>query len=161
MCARAVAQAGADAIERAHAQFRFELLMEVAGVFWIAAEIAILFGMTIATRILATRPLLPGISLTSAERRQALLWAAGLGVLVVTVFGRHAFIDPLPSAFTAIAETGINVREKIARAYAIRTHSHVAIWCLFIAAWVGLECAIVAQGIRAYGRLKGLIQDGS
>lgn len=158
--ALASAQAAGGPIGRAGEQFRSELLIEAAGVFWIAAEVAILFCMTAAARIFATRPLPSRVSLTRAERRRALRWALAMVGLVAAVFGRHIFIAPLPEAFSAIAAAGDNVQALAEQAYYTRTHIHVALWCGFITAWVLLEIAIVVQGIRAYKQLKGLTQNG-
>ena len=160
-CSWATAQAVAiDPIADARSRFRMEMLIEASGVFWIAAEVAILFCMTAAVRIFAMRPLPSGIALTEAERRRALCWAAGIAALAAAVFGRHLFVSPLPDAYGAIAAAGQDVRVLVEQAYALRAHIHVAIWCAFITAWVLLEIAIVVQGIRAYKGLKRLIADG-
>lgn len=160
-CASSSAQAAAiDPVADAQAQFRLELMIEASGVFWIAAELAILFCMTAAVRIFATRPLPSGIALSKAERRRAICWAAGIAALVVAVFGRHFFVAPLPDAYGAIAAAGKDVRALVEQAYTLRAHIHVAIWCAFITAWVLLEIAIVVQGLRAYKGIKRLIADG-
>ena len=149
-----------DPIAAARDQFRSELMIEASGVFWIAAEVAILFCMTAAVRIFATRPLPSRISLTRKERRRAIAWAIGMGALVAATFGRHLFIAPLPEAYSAIAAAGRDARLLAEQAYALRTHIHITLWCAFITAWVVLEIAIVVQGIRAYKNLKGLITNG-
>lgn len=158
--AGASAQAAGDPIGRAGEQFRLELLIEAVGVFWIVAEVAILYCMTAAVRLFATRPFPARISLTRAERRRALRWALTMMGLVAAVFGRHIFIAPLPEAFSAIAAAGDNVQTLVEQAYYTRTHIHVALWCAFITAWVLLEIAIVIQGIRAYKHIRGLTLNG-
>ncbi len=154
------AQAAGDPIGSAGEQFRLELLLEAVGLFWIVAEVAILYCMIAAVRLFATRPFPARISLTQAERRRALRWALAMVGLVAAVFGRHIFIAPLPEAFSAIAAAGDNVQALAEQAYYTRTHIHVALWCGFITAWVLLEIAIVVQGIRAYKHIRGLTENG-
>ncbi len=158
--ADASAQAAVGPIEGAGEQFRLELLIEAVGVFWIVAEVAILYCMTAAVRLFATRPFPAHISLTQAERKRALRWALAMAGLVAAVFGRHIFIAPLPEAFGAIAAAGGNVQALAEQAYNTRTHIHIALWCSFITAWVLLEIAIVIQGIRAYKHIRGLTLNG-
>ena len=159
-CASTGAQAVGTPIETAREQFRSELLIEAAGVFWIAAEVAILFCMTVAVRIFATRPLPSRVSLTQREGKRAVLWALALGVLAASVFGRHLLITPLPEAFSAIVIAGIDVQARVEQAYDARTHIHIALWCSFITAWVLLEIAIVVLGIRSYRHLRELTGNG-
>ena len=159
-CASAGAQAAGTPIEDARDQFRMELIVEAAGVFWIAAEVAILFCMTVAVRILATRPLPSRISLTQSERRRALLWGLAMGVLTASIFGRHLLIAPLPEAFSTIVMAGTDVQARVEQAYNARTHIHIALWCSFITAWVLLEIAIVVLGIRSYRHLRELTGNG-
>ncbi len=159
-CASAGGQAVVTPIETARAQFRSELLIEAAGVFWIAAEVAILFCMTVAVRIFAARPLPSRISLTRSDRKRAVLWGLALGLLAASIFGRHLLIAPLPEAFSAIVMAGTDVQDRVEQAYNARTHIHIALWCSFITAWVLLEIAIVVQGIRSYRSLRELTGNG-
>ncbi len=152
--------AGAQAIEAAREQFRMEIVIEAAGLFWIAAEVAILFCMTVAVRIFATRPLPARISLTQSERKRAVLWGLALGILAAAIFARHLLIAPLPEAFSTIVMAGTDVQARVEQAYNARTHIHIALWCGFIFAWVLLEIAIVVQGIRSYRCLRGLTENG-
>ncbi len=159
-CASAGGQAVVTPIETAREQIRSELLIEAAGVFWIAAEVAILFCMTVAVRIFAARPLPSRISLTRSDRKRAVLWGLALGLLAASIFGRHLLIAPLPDAFSAIVMAGTDVQARVEQAYNARTHIHIALWCSFITAWVLLEIAIVVQGIRSYRSLRELTGNG-
>ena len=154
------AQAVGASIEAAREQFRMELLIEAAGLFWIAAEVAILFCMTVAVRIFAPRPLPSRIALTQREKKRAVLWGLALGALAASVFGRHLFIAPLPEAFSTIVMAGTDVQARVEQAYNARTHIHIALWCSFIFAWVLLEIAIVVLGIRSYRHLRELTGNG-
>ena len=159
-CISAGAQAADTPIDTAREQFRSELLIEAAGVFWIAAEVAILFCMTVAVRIFAARPLPTRVVLTQIERKRALFWGLALGALTASVFGRHLFVSSLPEAFSAIVAAGTDVQVRVEQAYNARTHIHIALWCSFITAWVLLEIAIVVQGIRSYRHLRRLTENG-
>jgi hypothetical protein len=148
-----------DPIVSAWAEFRRDLLAESAGVFWIAAEIAILFCMGVALRVFGERPLPESIRLTHGEKRRALGAAAFVIVLSLFVYGRHAVLPPLPMAFRAIAASGEHVTEAARKAYLLRAHVHIALWCSMIAAWVALEIAIVVQGVRVFRRLRALVRE--
>jgi hypothetical protein len=151
--------AAAPMIDRAWAEFRHETIVESFGIFWIAAEVAILFCMGVAARILEQRPLPKRPALTPRERRRAWTWAFAVCALAAFVYARHAFIAPLPVAFGSIADAGVDVVQLARNAYLSRAHIHVALWCALVVAWVALEIAIVAQGIRVYRRLEAVIAE--
>ncbi len=148
--------AASPVIDRTWAQFRREIVVETFGLFWIAAEIAILFCMGVAARVFGERPTPQHLVLTPAERRQFWLWCALLATLALLVFGRHAYLAPLPIALERIANAGDNVVSLSRAAFLDRAELHAIVWCAFIAAWVIIEIAIVAQGVRAFGRLRAL-----
>lgn len=156
-----LSQAGSPVLEAAWVRFQRELIVEGAGIFWIVAELGILFAVTVGRRVLRERPLPERLILTRSERWLALglvLVAVGLAALV---FGRFLIWAPMPIAIEATA--GLD-RPEIPRAvYAELTgHArvHLAIWCAFIAVWIALEIAIVAQGIRAFHALASLTRSG-
>jgi hypothetical protein len=146
-------------IESARVEFQRHLWAESAGVFWIAAEVAILFFMGVAARILEVRPLPQAISLTRTEVRRA--WRAGALILVLAafVFGRHLLWLPLPAAFEAIALSGHDVLGQARNVVLARAHTHAALWCTLITAWMVLEIAIVIQGVRVFGRLRAIVEE--
>jgi len=144
-------------IESARVEFQRQLLAESAGVFWVAAEVAILFFMGVAARILEVRPLPQAIGLTGTEVRRA--WRAGALILALAafVFGRHLVWPPLPTAFETIAASGEDVLARARDAVLERAHTHAVLWCTLITAWMVLEIAIVIQGIRVLGRLRAIV----
>lgn len=152
-----LAQTGSPVLDAAWARFRREMVIEGAGLFWIAAELAILFAVTVGGRVLRQRPLPERLTLTRGERWLAIGLVACSAGLVALVFGRFLVTPPMPVAIEMAAELD---RPEMPRAvYAAlseHTRVHVAIWCAFIAAWVGLETAIVVQGIRAFHALSRL-----
>ncbi|MDP7638487.1 MAG: hypothetical protein QGG73_02055 [Candidatus Hydrogenedentes bacterium] len=145
----------ADAILRASGQFAQECLIEAAGVFWIGAEVVILFAVTAALRHFSSTPLPPAFALTPAEKRRAFWWAGGVALLCAATFGRHLVLMPIHTALAAI-EPPLN--GKVDAIYFSRAHIHLTVWCSFIAAWVVLEAAIVFQGVRAFARLRRLVR---
>lgn len=154
-----IAQTGSPVLEAAWARFQREMLIEGAGVFWIVAELAILYAVTVGGRVLRERPLPKRISLSRRERWLA-AGLAGLAIaLTAAVYGRFLIWVPMPAAVEATAALD---PPDIPRAVyaAVRDHVqvHVAIWCAFIAAWIVLETAIVVQGIRAFHALADLIR---
>ena len=144
-----------DAIDRALSQFTQEFFVETVGVFWIGAEVVILFAVTAALRHFNATPLPAIFTLTSAEKRRAFWWAGGVVLLCAATFGRHFFLTPIHTALAAIESPGDGEVEAL---YFSRAHIHLAIWCLFISAWVVLEAAIVFQGVRAFARLRRLVR---
>lgn len=144
-------------IHAARRTFHFNIGIEVAGLFWIGCEIAILFCMSVATRHLLARPVPKRLLLTPQDRRIAIGSILFFVLLSIAVFARHLFIAPLPDAITTILESSPGERiSDIKSAYVFRARTHLFIWCLFITAWVALEIAIVAKGVRAYNSLRQL-----
>jgi hypothetical protein len=119
--------------------------LESAGLFWIGAELAILFAMIAARRHVEARPLPPRLELGHGEKRRARAWCFAFLVLAAIVLGRHAVhaLTPIPQDVSPLL---------IGRA-----RVHLAVWSGFVTAWVVLEVAIVYQGLRGYLALKALI----
>jgi len=119
--------------------------LESAGLFWIGAELAILFMMMAARRHVQTRPLPPRLELRYSEKRRARTWAYCFLLLAVIFLGRHLInaLTPIPQDVSPLLIGRVRV--------------HLAVWSGFITAWVVLEVAIVYQGLRGYLALKALI----
>ena len=144
-----------DPILRASRQFNQEFLIEAAGIFWIGAEVVILFAVTAALRHFNETPLASGFRFTASEKSRAAWWCGGLVLLSLATFGRHLFIEPIHTALAVIESPGAGEVEAL---YFNRAHIHLAIWFLFNVAWVVLEAAIVFQGVRAFARLRRIIR---
>lgn len=129
-------------VDKATAIFHEQLIIELAGLFWIAAELIILYCVIAARRFLQELP-------SNAPFR----WPIPLGKFLTTLFlliaiftlGRHFFITPLPDAIKA----GFTP-ESIRIAYLLRAHIHLFVWAVFITFWVVLESAIVYFGFQIY-----------
>ena len=119
--------------------------LESAGLFWIGAELAILFVMMAARRHVQTRPLPPRLELRHGDKRLARAWCFAFLFFAAIVLGRHVVnaLAPLPQDATTLLIDRVRV--------------HLAVWSGFITAWVVLEVAIVYQGLRGYLALKALI----
>lgn len=119
--------------------------LESAGLFWIGAELAILFMIIAARRHIQTRPLPPRLQLEDGEKRRVRAWLIALFFLAAIVLGRHLVYALAP------------VPQDVAPLLSGRMRAHLAIWSGFVTAWVVLEIAIVYQGFRGYLALKALI----
>lgn len=127
------------------------------GLFWIGAEIAILFCILAARRIFETHPLPSTITLNARERRRAIVWCGAFAVLAVLVLGRYFALPTLAESYEFLSGTYSEARAAAENLYYTHTHRHVAVWCAFITAWVVLEIVIVIQGIAAYRALRETI----
>ena len=120
------------------------LAVEAAGVFWIAAELFILALVCWGREHLAASPGRAKLRL-SAQARWRFRAAAGVTLVLAIFVARRVFVVIEPNA-EAI------VRDELA---------HLAVWALFVTAWVGLEAAIVYHGYRGYRLLGGLLPRGA
>ena len=141
----------AEDIAFAETLFRTELAIESAGIFWIAAELAILFCVLLARFHVEHRPHQPKLTLDPAHWRRLRIWTSACVVLAAAVWGRHLVIAPLPGV-AAHAPSG----EALASAYAVRAWIHNGVWFSFINIWVILETVIVYHGWRTYRSLRRL-----
>lgn len=119
------------------------LWVELAGVFWVAAELLILVLVCWGREHLATAPHCAVLRFTPAARRNLWLALACMGLLSLAVAAR-AFYLPPPTL-------------EAVRAYAL---AHLVVWAGFVTVWVALECAIVYHGWRGYRVLGGLLGGG-
>jgi hypothetical protein len=127
-----------------NARQRAALLVESAGLFWIGAELAILFIVLAGRRHVDSKPLPAGFSLTATEIRRAIFWGIAFAILSAIVLGRYA------------ASREIDVQNLSAR-----VHVHLVVWAAFVTTWVILETLIVFHGWRGYRRLRVLVQDST
>lgn len=139
-----------DTAEEFLRQWRFYLVLaESAGLFWIFAELAILFGVRMGRSRIELRPIPRRIVLSRGEhiraRVQLALFLAGAAVLL----GRH-YLGPL--ALPVVTGNG-SVPGHVAAQFIHCIHVHQVLWAGFVTAWVALECAIVWHGFQGYRQL--------
>ncbi|MFM1918390.1 MAG: hypothetical protein RLZZ303_24 [Candidatus Hydrogenedentota bacterium] len=116
---------------------RSHLLIEAAGVFWLLAEVAILFAVREARRTLSGRP-------ARDWRPRLALWISITAVPLLLLL-LHAW------TLTRIDWLDAPIKpESAAQRLTFHVHRHLAVWSLFIFGWVALETLIVAEGLRAY-----------
>lgn len=142
-CCYAAGDPVAQVLAYVQARQRVDMLVETAGLFWIAAELAILFLVLAGCRHLETTPLAPQFNLTSRERYRLAVGAAAFVLLSAGVMARYAFPAPIAP-------------EDAAAVLSNRVHVHIAIWAAFVTTWVLLEILIVFHGWRGYRRLRRL-----
>ncbi len=132
-------------------------LIEGMGVFWLGAEMAILFLVCEGRRYLE-RPSpwterLPG----PGAGRRAVLWGAGFAGLLVFIGWRH-FVQAGTCDLIQQGAFGDPVDlEALQRAVRAQNHRHLFIWWCFVNLWVLFEAWIVVEGIRGYRRLREIL----
>lgn len=118
------------------------LAIESAGVFWLAAEMAILLLLLWGREHLARTPTSTTLHLTPRIRN----YAYGLGLLALAltalVIGRFLW-----AAAPTLSEADARQRELL----------HIALWAAFVTGWVLYEILIVYHGVRGYQRLRQLL----
>ena len=143
-------------IEYLRSQHHHLLLVEAAGLFWILAELVILYGVAIGRRHLDTEPLPERVTLTARERWLAVCGFLGFALVCVAVFGRHLL---LPPAYACVEIPDLPAAQ-LTELLRSRTDVHLALWAGFVTVWVLLESIIVYQGWRAYRSLRARLVRG-
>lgn len=146
-----------EALSLANRLWSRDLMVETAGLFWIAAELAILYLVLLARFHVEHHPREPSPRLTPKFRRRALVWTAGFLVLCLALIARF-YLYPLPDMLEAALRTQASPGD-IALLYARWAYAHSLIWCAFITLWVVLETAIVYHGRHVYIGLRKALAD--
>lgn len=140
-----------DAILYSRAFFARQIVIEGAGLFWLGAEVAILFGAMLARRHLESTPRNPRLAFQQRDALRAMVWAAGFLLFCAAVLGRH-FVLEQPQHLDDI--------EAAARLLQARHREHLAVWAAFVAGWVALEALIVYHGYRGYRAFRKAVDAG-
>ena len=107
----ASSQTNQGLIDVARNTFQLNVGIEIAGLFWIGCELAILFCMSVATCHLLAKTIPDTLVLTRRDKHIAVCFVAFFVLLCVSVFARHFFIDPLPDAISKIlGQEGLSSR---------------------------------------------------
>lgn len=122
------------------------LLIELCGVFWIAAEMIILFFVIEARRHVGRSPLPAAPVWDRAATRRAVIFALAVFGVLGTVVIRPMVWAPL----SARLRSGSLDLSSAAMHDFFAVHRHLVVWVAFVTVWVVLEAAIVYQGYRAY-----------
>ncbi|MFP4502988.1 MAG: hypothetical protein ACLFTT_18495 [Candidatus Hydrogenedentota bacterium] len=141
----------------ARGMFFRQVLIESAGLFWIGAEVAILFGVLLARRHLAKHAHEPHLRFTAQDWWCGGLLLAGFLVLAGVVIGRHGV---LVQPHHLIAQGASPAPEALAACYEARHREHLVVWAGFVTLWVLLEAVIVYHGWRAYRVLRRVLGHG-
>jgi len=143
-------------LEHSLRSFMLQTTAEMAGLFWLAAELAILFAVLVARRHLAAEPLPTRLRLIPRERRRATYWVWIMAALTMALLSRHLFLVPLPVLLATDAFAGPNAPATLSQALHLRNGIHHILWTAFVAGWVVLECTILYHGLHVYRRLRHL-----
>jgi len=132
------------------------LIVELSGVFWVAAELLILLFIMEARRHLARNPLPPRPVWDRTSSRRAglfsLLTAAALGTVLV-----RSLLWPPLSVY--LQREPLNINDAAIYDF-LAVLRHLKVWAAFVTAWVLLETAIVYQGFQAYRTLCNRLGSG-
>jgi len=126
-----------------------DVLFEAAGLFWIGAELLILWGVLAGLRYMKETPGAAQLMPSDAFRRSVARWLGAFLLLCAVVLGRHLL---LPSAHGAVT-LGLDL-STAAAVFASRHSEHLAVWSAFVVAWVLLEGLIVFFGWRGFQQLR-------
>ena len=138
-----------EAIAYSQSMYRERLLYETAGLFWLAAELAILFSVVAARAELAAR--LDGGPPPRKLTRRAVFWTLAFFAGAALLQYRHWVWPPV---YVLLERGALDTNAAAREAYAFRVHTHLALWSAFVAGWVLLEVLIVYHGWRAYRLLR-------
>ena len=127
------------------------------GVFWIMAEICILFMVWIGRRRLEIQPLPTRISLTRAEKLRALSGSVLLLFMLTLAAFFFCMMDNSGTARLHPGNTGSLSIHGFSSLYSSMEISYLALWALFTKFWVLLEIFIVMEGWRGYRRLRMIL----
>ena len=141
-----------EALSLASRLWARDLMVETAGLFWIAAELAILYLVLLARFHVEHRPNATVPFITPKFRRRAWVWTAAFLLLCLAI-GVRFYLFPLRDNLEAALHANANSHD-IAALYARWAYTHALIWCVFITIWVILEAAIVYNGRHVYLALR-------
>ncbi len=143
------------AIQFARAMHLRTILIESAGLFWLFAELVILFAVRLGRGHLETTPLPPHFTWTPQLTRSALIWAAAFLLLIAVTYGRHLVWPPAYAVLSRSPMEEAALRTLVLR----RAHEHLVIWAAFVTGWVVLEALIVYHGWRGYAQLRRRVSE--
>jgi hypothetical protein len=140
-----------DIIQSARLEYFQVLLIESAGLFWIFAEICILFGVRAGRRYIECG------DFDTLHLRKTLPWALAFFVLSTGLLGRHFLGVPFYRQVGQLAISGGDsaLREALL-AHVSAQRTHYTVWASFVTTWVVLEACIVYNGWRGYCSLRAV-----
>lgn len=145
------------AVTFAHSVFLEQMVFELAGLFWLLAELVILFAVLAARDHLKHNPTSPRLTLNRGLRKRAVLWGVCFALLVLLTQCRHLCWPPVYRVLLDHAPIIVPNIGEMQAMFVARNHAHWGIWAGFIAGWVLLEILIVYHGYRGYRTLKTLL----
>ncbi len=133
-----------------------EILIESVGLFWILAELIILFFVIAGRDHLENRPASPKFQWSPRWTCRAAMMTAFFLALCAAVYGRGWLWLPVHAQIVEAAEGTVDIQQ-VQAAFAASCRRHLAVWAAFVAVWVILEILIVCHGWRAYRKLRTLL----
>lgn len=134
---------------------------QVAGLIWIAAEIAILYVLTVANRLITQHHIADTFRFTRKERTRALYWTVTFIIVATAVILRQMGIQtPAQITAQAVSHPDTITYADIYMATRNFISLHQIIWATFVTVWIILEGAIVISGYHLYRQLAAMIRNG-
>ncbi|HPO16472.1 MAG TPA: hypothetical protein PLI09_23750 [Candidatus Hydrogenedentes bacterium] len=143
-------------MEYAHQEYLRWMMIEYMGVFWLVAEVIILFLAVTGRGFLVH---LHSVSPSDWKPPIMKISFAGLLFFLIVLsmtYARHWFLTPVHTIRIS-SESDIALIKLIFRQ---RYHEHMIVWAVFVTGWVLLEAMIVFQGWRGYVLLRKMIHPG-
>jgi len=132
-------------------------LIELAGLFWLAAEGAILAVVLAARRHVQEMPHASRLRIDRADIRRIAGGAAAIGLLLGIVLAHNAIGNPHSVFQTMSLPLGTEEEALLQGLWLRQAILHHLMWVTFCTGWVLLEAAIVYHGCRTYGALRRLL----
>lgn len=131
-----------------------DLLSECAGLFWIGAELAILYLLLVVRRHLEQNPA-ARLTFTTRERSRARLWFLAWILFALTPFGR---LITVPGHCLYAFLIHHDARALPPALYIRVLHYHLGLWALFVTVWVVLEALIAFHSVCGYRQLRRIVR---
>ncbi len=134
-----------------------EILIESAGLFWILAELLILFFVIAGRDHLENRPASPTFHWSPRLTCRVAMMTVFFLALCAAVYGRDWIWPPVHAQVVEAAEGTVDIHQ-VQAAFTASCRRHLTIWAIFVAVWVILEILIVYHGWRGYRKLRTLLR---
>ena len=132
-----------------------QVLIETAGLFWLLAELVILFAIVLGRQHLSNSPRELKVQWTPQITKRAIIWGSLFAALILITYGRHTFLLPVYELLQS--QDSSHTLETLTATLRHRNQTHLVLWSFFITAWVFLETLIVYHGWCGYRSLRKLI----
>ncbi|MBI4558316.1 MAG: hypothetical protein HY706_12110 [Candidatus Hydrogenedentes bacterium] len=132
------------------------LLVEAAGVFWLAAELTILFLILVARRYTLSLPLPERLTLTQHEKRRAHIWCTAILAFTGLLVARYPLLGLWADPAGSLMQAGLPASRPQTT---VIFQSHLLVWVVLITSWLALEILIVYNGWLVFRRIRDMLSE--